>query len=103
MKRNIRTVSRMLACLLLTVQLLSLFCGVSAQALDDCMIVHYDFEGETPEEQLKDKATAGSVSDDLVTAKNATVSDGVATLAVDGLLKTANAGDVALLEDSITV
>ena len=29
------------------------------------LIVHYDFEGETPEEQLKDKGTAGTSSEDL--------------------------------------
>ena len=36
-----------------------------ANALDSHLIIHYDFEGEDIETQLKDKATAGASSDDL--------------------------------------
>lgn len=34
--------------------------------LNDHLVVHYDFEGSTVEEALTDKATAGTVSDNLV-------------------------------------
>lgn len=38
----------------------------AASDLNDHLVVHYDFEGSTVEEALTDKATAGTVSDNLV-------------------------------------
>ncbi len=35
--------------------------------LDDALIVHYDFEGETLEEQLSDKATGGNSKENITT------------------------------------
>lgn len=59
----------------------------SATSLDSHMIIHYDFEGATIEEQLKDKATAGSSSDNLVyngtdaeRAEKLSIANGVAHL-----------------------
>ncbi|MGM9683736.1 MAG: hypothetical protein ACI3XQ_09075, partial [Eubacteriales bacterium] len=58
---------------LLSLFLTALFCfsaslamitGISAESPDDHLVLHYDFEGETLEEKLRDKAPGG-VSDDL--------------------------------------
>ena len=40
--------------------------SVSAGEVEDSLVIHYDFEGDTIEEKLKDKATAGQASDDLI-------------------------------------
>lgn len=45
--------------------------GLSAEepaGIDDQLVVHYDFEGDTPEQQLADKATAGTSKETLILA-----------------------------------
>ena len=62
---------KLLAILMAAVVLLSSFAimGVSAEtatsSIDDHLVVHYDFEGLTKEEAMKDKAPAGTAKDDL--------------------------------------
>ena len=62
---------KLLAILMVSVMLLGSFATVGAAAdtaassIDDHLVVHYDFEGLTKEEAMKDKAPAGTTKDDL--------------------------------------
>ena len=62
---------KLLAILMVSVMLLGSFATVGAAAdttassIDDHLVVHYDFEGLTKEEAMKDKAPAGTTKDNL--------------------------------------
>ncbi len=60
---------KILSIFLATLFCISTFAGLGitsfAEGIADNLVVHYDFEGSTTEEKLKDKATGGSASDDM--------------------------------------
>ena len=78
--------------MLLGMFMLPLSAQDAAPSLDDSLVVYYDFEGDTLEEQLSDKATAGASRENLtlgVTKNEAGedlsyVKDGVAHIASTG-------------------
>lgn len=78
--------------MLLGMFMLPLSAQDAAPSLDDSLIVYYDFEGDTLEEQLSDKATAGVSKENLTlgVTKNESgedlsyVKDGVAHIASTG-------------------
>ena len=78
--------------MLLGMFMLPLSAEENAPSLDDSLIVYYDFEGDTLEEQLSDKATAGVSKENLTlgVTKNESgedlsyVKDGVAHIASTG-------------------
>ena len=51
--------------MLLGIFMLPLSAQDAAPSLDDSLVVYYDFEGDTLEEQLSDKATAGVSKENL--------------------------------------
>lgn len=76
-------------CLMIVMIAMSLISAVAAEgedavsSMEDALIIHWDFEGSTLEEQLKNKAANGSDKDNLTlhTAGNlTTVENGVARL-----------------------
>ncbi len=73
------------------------------------LTAHWDFEGDTLEEQLKDKAPAGSSDDDLVAqtsgADSITVADGIASIKPDAgtalwLNMSSGSSDVRMTENT---
>lgn len=84
-----KVVFLIICCLLLNVSLVFAPMADESDSLDNRLIIHYDFEGSTLEEQLSDKATAGKSNDALNTYNedDLSVSNGVAHIkGTDGLL-----------------
>ncbi len=88
----------LLTVLLCIPMLATLIVPVVADDFSANLVAHYDFEGATPEEQLKDKATGGSNSDDLK------INNGTPTIANGIYTKTdaAKKGEQALITDEAT-
>lgn len=66
--------------------------------LDDYLVAHWDFEGTDQATQLKDKATAGTSTDDLtIEGTNVIISDSVAVLGPEAgnVLNAGNLADVS--------
>lgn len=92
---------KILSAILTVTTLLGCFVfSVSAEgetpSITENLVVAYDFEGNTKDYQLSDKAPAGNVNDDLTIANEVTIKDGVATVGSDqtSRLYAANTADL---------
>ncbi len=74
--------------------------------LDNNIITHYDFNGETQAEQLRDKALGGNVAENLTLAgANSKIENGVAYVdrAQGNYLRATNIADIKAVTDSMTI
>ncbi len=83
MRTTKKLFAALLACLMLALPTVAILPVSAAGDLTDGLVVAYDFEGETETDQLADKAPNGTTADNLKSAENSTVAN--------GLLKSTNA------------
>ena len=94
-----------IGCLLAVLSSTGVFSAAAEEAStipSDALVVAYDFEGTSLAVQLRDKAPAGTVADDLQIKGNVTVENGVATAGAaqnDDYLFASKSGDLMNLTE----
>ena len=94
-----------IGCLLAVLSATGVFSAAAEEAStipSDALVVAYDFEGTSLAVQLRDKAPAGTVADDLQIKGNVTVENGVATAGAaqnDDYLFASKSGDLMNLTE----